>query len=115
MKSSQNSKSVCVWYLEPRTQNTNEQIAGLLGIDVTASEQRGVKCNDGKSRDMWEVGFSLVGKLFHSRHLGYFYVWRSQNGGLPSNITKTVANFFRPKISKSGQLKKGSDLLKVII
>jgi len=100
-----------MWYLEPRlSENTNQQIADLLGLDVSASEERDVKCKDGKKRNMWRVEFSLVQRFFYSQHLGKFRVFRSQNGGLPADITKTVANFFRPKISKSGRLKKGSQI-----
>ena len=109
MKSSSNvSSTVC--YLKPRTQNVSKHIADLLGSDVTASEQYGVKCRDGKKRDMWLVSYALVETLFHSEHINLFYVFRSQNGGLADEITKTVANFFRPKISKSGRLKKASEI-----
>lgn len=109
MKSSP-KESCTIWYLKPATQNVNRSIADLLGSDVTASEQYGVKCRDGKKRDMWSVSYATVNTLFHSEHLNLFQVFRSQKGGLADDITKTVANFFRPKISKSGRLKKGSEI-----
>jgi hypothetical protein len=56
------------------------------------------------------VSYALVETLFHSEHINLFYVFRSQNGGPADDITKTVANFFRPKISKSGRLKKASEI-----
>jgi hypothetical protein len=98
MKSSPN---VTVWFLEPRlSENTNQQIADLLGSDVSASEERDVKCKDGKKRNMWRVEFALVQKFFYSQHLGKFRVFRSQGSGLPADVTKIIASFFQPKLPK---------------
>ena len=105
------SKKNTVWYIEPKTQNVNGSIADLLGSDVTASEQYGVICKDGKRRDMWMVEYSTVKKIFHSEHLSLFKVFRSQDGRHPSDVTKIIANFFRPKVSKAGRVKKGSEII----
>ena len=92
--------SSCQWYLEPLSASTNRSVADILSSDVSASEQSGMKCADGRLHDLWSVNFGVIEKAIKSLKLKDFHVWRSENGRPPEKITKTVKKFFGAKTRK---------------